>query len=561
MKIWKVKKTYSRGYALGPAHIIEKKEIRTVYDRITPEKIAAEIKRFDEAVEESCKELSELSRESEIFASHAAIASDVALREGVEAKIKGKLMCAEEALLEAAGEFIFVFESMEDEYMQERAADMKDVRERLLNILSGENENPFEGIEEKSVIIARELTPSDTAKMNLKLVAGFVMELGGATSHVSIMAKNLGIPCLTGAEGMLAEIKDKDFIIMDAGEGKIFAKPSEELIKEYQEKERRYLESEIKLKKSAGLPSLTKDGIRFELCANAGNLEEVRRAAEYEIDGIGLFRSEFLYMGSDHFPGEEEQFLAYKEAACLLKDRELTIRTLDIGGDKELKYWQLPREENPFLGYRAIRICLKEPDIFKPQLRAILRAGVFGNVRIMYPMITSVEEVREANKILEQCKKELEEEGIPYKKDIQAGIMIETPAAVMIAEELAKEADFFSIGTNDLTQYFLAADRGNESIAELYNSYHPSVLRAIAITIQAAHKQGIKAGMCGEFASDEKAAILLLGMGLDEFSMSAGEISCVKSRLREAACKEAKEAADNILSKSSVTEVINCLVQ
>ncbi|SHO53341.1 phosphoenolpyruvate--protein phosphotransferase [Anaerocolumna xylanovorans] len=560
MKTWKVKKTYSRGYALGPARIIEKKEIRTVYDKITGDNITAEIKRFDEAVEEGCRELMELSGKSEIFAAHAALASDIALREGVENKIKDKLMCAEEALLETSGEFVFIFESMEDEYMRERAADMKDVCERLLTILSGENENPFEGIEEKSIIIARELTPSDTAKMNLKLVAGFVMELGGATSHVSIMAKNLGIPCLTGAEGVLKGVKDKDFIIMDAGAGEIFAEPSKDLIEEYEEKAGKWREEEKRLRESAGLPSLTKDGIRFELCANAGNPEEVRGAAEYEIDGIGLFRSEFLYMGSDHFPTEEEQFFAYKEAACLLKDKELTIRTLDIGGDKELKYWQLPKEENPFLGYRAIRICLKEPDIFKPQLRAILRAGAFGNVRIMYPMITSVEEIREANKILEQCKKELEEEGIPYKKDIQTGIMIETPAAVMIAEELAKEADFFSIGTNDLTQYFLAADRGNEKVAEIYNSYHPSVLRAIAATIRAAHKQGIKAGMCGEFASDEKAAVLLLGMGLDEFSMSAGEISRVKSRLRETDYKEAKETADNILSKGSVTEVINCLI-
>ncbi|MGN6715729.1 phosphoenolpyruvate--protein phosphotransferase [Anaerocolumna jejuensis] len=559
MKVWKVKKTYSRGYALGPVCIIEKKEIRTAYDNIVPDRVADEVKRFDEAVEEGCRELSKLSAESEIFTSYAAIASDIALRGGVEAKIKEKLMCAEAALLETTGEFIAIFESMDDEYMRERAADMKDVRERLLTILSGEKENPFEGMEEKSIILARELTPSDTAKMNLKLAAGFIMELGGATSHVSIMAKNLGIPCLTGAEGILSEVGNKDFLIMDAGTGDIFADPPEAFIKEYELKERKWLEEEKRLKESAGLPSLTKDGVGFELCANAGNLEEVRSAAEYEIDGIGLFRSEFLYMGSEHFPTEEEQFQAYKEAACLLKGKELTIRTLDIGGDKELTYWQLPREENPFLGCRAIRICLKEPDIFKPQLRAILRAGAYGNVRIMYPMITSVEELREANKILEECKMELEGEGLPYKKDIQAGIMIETPAAVMIAEELAGEADFFSIGTNDLTQYFLAADRGNEKVAEIYNSYHPSVLRAIALTIQAAHKQGIKAGMCGEFASDEKASVLLLGMGLDEFSMSAGEISRIKSRLRETDCKAARKAADTILSQSSVKGVINCL--
>lgn len=560
MKKWDVQKTASKGYAIGPVYVVEKKEVTADTKPITAEETKEQIDRFEAAVEKVQSELLILAGENEIFAAHYALAGDIAIHDGVVSKIKDKLMNAEAALMQVKDEYVMIFESMDDEYMRERAADMKDISERLLFAMKGIEDNPFAAMKEKSIVVAEDLAPSDTAKMNMELVLGFVTEAGGVTSHVSIIAKNMAIPCLVGVGPILEDVKSGMTMIMDAGKGEIFLDPEEAVIADYRAKAAEFEALEKELEKSASLPSETKDGHGFMLCANVGNIEDIKHAGNFQIEGVGLFRSEFLYMENDHFPTEEEQFAAYKEAAELLGGKELTIRTLDIGGDKALDYFEFPKEENPFLGYRAIRMCLDRKDIFKTQLRALLRASAFGYIRIMYPMMISMEELLEANALLEECKAELREEGTAFDENIQVGMMIETPAAVMMAEEFAAHVDFFSIGTNDLTQYFLAVDRGNQKIAGLYNSFNPAVLRAIYHTIQAGHRHGTKVGMCGEFASDEKASKLLLGMGLDEFSMSAGEVARVKYRLRDTSFAEAEKLAGEVL-KVDTTEKVMALLE
>ena len=533
MKEWKVPKTSSRGYAIAPVYVVRTVEVKADERKISAEEVDSEIKRFEAAVAKAQEDLLELASQNEIFAAHYALAGDIAIYDGVTGKIRENCDNAEAALMQTRDEYVMIFESMDDEYMRERAADMKDVSGRLLYALKGIEDNPFAAMKEKSIIVAKDLAPSDTAKMNLELVAGFVTEEGGVTSHVSIIAKNQGIPCLVGAGPILDEVENGMKAILDAGSGMFILEPEEALIREYEEKAAELARLTEEMERLSTLPSETMDGHKFSICANVGSPADIRNALKYQIDGVGLFRSEFLYMENDHFPTEDEQFEAYKEAAELLGGRELTIRTLDIGGDKGLDYYEFPKEENPFLGYRAIRMCLEETEMFKTQLRAILRASAFGYIRIMYPMMISVEELQAANALLLECKKELDQEQIAYDKKIQVGIMVETPAAVMMADDFAELVDFFSIGTNDLTQYVLAVDRGNPRISEKYNSFHPAVLRAIAHTIEAAHRHNAKAGMCGEFAGDEMASSLLLGMGLDEFSMSAGSIDYVREKIIE----------------------------
>lgn len=560
MKKYKAAKTASKGYAIGPAYVVRKQEVTADTTPISEEQVNGEIERFEAGVEKAKADLTVLAEKSEIFAGHLALAGDIAIYEGVVSKIKNTLVNAEAALEQTRDEYVAIFRSMEDEYMRERAADMEDVCRRLLFALKGMDDNPFCAMKEKSIVTARDLTPSDTAKMDMNLVLGFATEEGGVTSHVSIIAKNMAIPCLVGL-GSLSEITDGALLVMDAGAGELFVDPDEELVRGYEQKARDFEALEAEMEKLSTLPSETQDGHSFTLCANVGNLEDVKYACQFTIDGAGLFRSEFLYMESSHFPTEEEQFTAYKEAAQALKGKELTIRTLDIGGDKELDYFEFPKEENPFLGYRAIRICLDRTEILKTQLRAILRASAFGYVRIMYPMMISLDELMLANKILEECKQELKSEGVPFDENIEKGMMIETPAAVMMAEEFASCVDFFSIGTNDLTQYFLAVDRGNQKIAALYDSFHPAVLRAVYHTIKSGHKKGIKVGMCGEFASDARAAHILLGMGLDEFSMSAGETARIKYVLRGCSFQSAQALAEKALRCRTAKEVLALIEQ
>ncbi len=553
-----VEKTASEGIGIGKAFLLHKTKLSTEFGPVSQQDIPKEIRRYEQAVEEAQAELAALAESNAIFQAHLEMVKDITLYEGVITRIKEEGLCAEAALHAAAEEFIAIFDSMEDEYMRERAADIKDVRFRLMCLLQGVKVNPFDDIREQVILIAEDLAPSDTATMPAENILGIITQEGGVTSHVSIMAKNLGIPALVGVKEICSKVKTDDTIIMDAKAGVIYIQPDDQTLKKYcqlQRKEEHIQKERLKLKE---LPPVTKDGKRVRLCINAGRLHDIKKAMEYGPDGVGLFRSEFLYMDNTHFPTEEEQFKAYKSAA-LLSCEELTIRTLDIGGDKALPYYIFEKEENPFLGWRAIRISLELIDRFKTQLRAILRASVFGMVRLMFPMIISLEELRRAKEILAECMRELEQEGLAYDPGIKVGMMIETPASVVMIEDFAREVDFFSIGTNDLTQYLLAVDRGNKKIAAMYNSFHPAVLRSIRRIIEAGHRCHIPVGMCGEFAGEEKAVKLLLGMGLDEFSVSGGGVLKLKELIREADFREAKQLAGKVCEKQTIQEVYELL--
>lgn len=558
MNIWNGGKIASEGYASGPAFIVQRDERPACTDKIREEEIEDEILRFDQAVETGVEQLRKLLEETQsfpvgqagnadIFAGHLEILTDCTLYEEVTGRIRRDLENVQMALQLSADHFAAAFEAMDDAYMRERADDVRDVERRLMLILQGVEETAFHTLRETSVVVAADLTPSDTVRMNMDLVAGIITEKGGVTGHVGIIARNRGIPCLVCVGPILHKIRNREQVLLDAERGSIITSPDRETQEKFCRNAAAYRDMCKKAKENADLPCITVDGRKLSVCANAGSPEEAEQAAAYSVDGIGLFRSEFLYMRQRRFPTEEEQFEAYRSAVRSMGGREVTIRTLDIGGDKGLDYFQLPKEENPFLGCRAIRICLKRPDIFKTQLRAILRASAFGRVRIMFPMIAWVEELEKALEILNVCKKELREEGKLFDEGVETGIMIETPAAVILAQELASRVDFFSIGTNDLTQYMLAADRGNPEVAPLYNPFHPAVLRCIHHVIRAGHERHIPVGMCGELAGNIEAARLLLGLGLDEFSMSAPSTPRIKQELRAANYGEAVGAAAEAL--------------
>lgn len=552
-----VEKTSSKGVVISKAFIVKKIDLAPEnYNVLDKED---EIQKFNKALNEAKLEIEHLAKDSEIFDGHNMIIQDITLYDNVLNKIKNENQNAQVALFNAIVEISNIFQMMEATYMKERAIDVKDVGDRIMTKLKGLNSNPFENINEEVIIIAEDLTPSDTALINLEYVKGFITELGGVTSHVSIIARNLGLPALVGVNGILSSVKEEDTIAMDAYKGNIIINPTLEELNEYKDLQQKFIKQEEALKKIENIQAETKDGRKVQLCANVGSILDIEMAVKHNIDGIGLFRSECVYMENTHFPTEEEQFEIYKQAAILCQGKEVTIRTLDIGGDKSLPYYKFDFEENPFLGFRAIRISLKLKDVFKAQLKAILRASAFGYIRIMYPMIISIEELKLANEILEECKKELKKDNIKFDENIEVGMMIETPASVILADEFAKYVDFFSIGTNDLTQYMLVVDRGNKNISEMYNSFNPVVLRSIKTVIDAAHKNNIKVGMCGEFASDEKATKILLGFGLDEFSMSASEINKVKKHILELSFEDAKNFANTILEKSTLQEVLEFL--
>ncbi len=525
-----VEKTASRGIAVAKIYKYEELDLKPVQSKILEQDKEGQINKFLDARECVRGELEKLATTNEIFSAHLEMVMDFTLEDSVKSKINDEADNAESAVSEAISEVAAVFEMMDDEYMKERASDIKDVGKRLMAQLKGVSLPDIGSLNEEAVILAKDLFPSDTVKMNTDYVKGIITEEGGVTSHVSIIAKNMDIPALVGVKGILDKLNTGDIVCMDAGEGVIIISPEEDVLNEYRQKKQEFENEKQRLEKLRGNPVVTKDGRKISLCINAGNAEDIEKALPVKMDGTGLFRSELLYMEKTHFPTEEEQFEVYKRAAELCP-QELTIRTLDIGGDKKLPYFEFEKEDNPFLGWRAIRISLEMKDMFKEQLRAILRASAFGNVRIMFPMIISLDELREAKEIVEECKRELRGEGKAFCEDIETGMMMETPASVILAEEFAKEADFFSIGTNDLTQYLLAVDRGNKKIADKYSYFHPAVLNAIKHIIDAAHKENIKAGMCGEMAGDIKAAKILLEYGLDEFSMSAGSVDYVREEL------------------------------
>ena len=554
MKTIPVSKAASAGIAAGKAFFYKPVALKASAGLVVPGQTGAELERYRRAEEEVKKKLRVLARDSDIFQVHLDLVEDPALRDGVVQKITEKHENAELALEETSAEIQRKFENIDDDFFRERAVDIQDVCRKIMHALKGVEENSLAGIHRKTVLFADQLAPSDTANMDLKFIVGFVTRTGGENSHVAIMARSMGLPALVGVGKAMDEIKAGDDVIVDALDGCIVVSPDEATARLYSGREEAYRQHLEMLKQTNGLPAETADGFKVRLYANAGNLKDIKKAVSEGAEGIGLLRSEFLYMENDHLPTEEEQFAAYKSAAELCGG-EVIIRTLDIGGDKELSYFPFDREENPFLGWRAIRISLERRDIFSTQLLAILRASAFGKVSIMYPMIISVGELEEANAVLAECKEELTRRGVAFDPEIKTGIMVETPAAVVCADDLAQRADFFSIGTNDLTQYLLAVDRGNKKIAPLYDSFHPAVIRSIRSVIEAGHRHGISVGMCGEFAGNADAVPLLLGFGLDEFSMSPSRIPEIRYLIRRSSRSEAKTLAQRACDCISAEEI------
>ncbi len=548
----------SQGIAIGNVFVVQKKELTVSTKQITAEQKSAEINHYKKALAKAIEQLKVLSERSDIFAAHAELAQDSVFTQSVCEKIETELKNAEQSLAESTCEICAMFEALQDKYLRERAEDIKDISRRIMEHLKDMHTDVFMDISSPVIVVAEDLTPSDTINMNLDFVQGFITAKGGTTSHVSILARQKELPAFIGASDILELVKHNDEIILDAIENNIFIHPNEKTKALYAEKAIKYKAEKEIYNKSINLPSVTKDGHEMKLCANVGTLIDLANAKAAVPDGVGLFRSEFLYMQNSNFPTENEQFNIYK-TAVLQTENSIVIRTLDIGGDKNLPYYNLPQEENPFLGLRSIRFSLTLEDIFKAQLRAILRASAFGDIRIMYPMIISLDELREANALLENCKKELKKAGIAYNNTIKVGMMIETPASVLLAEQFAKEVDFFSIGTNDLTQYLLAVDRGNSNVASLYSSFHPAVIRSIRYVTAIAHKASKHVAVCGELAGDERALPLLLGLGIDELSMCSGNIPKMRYLLRNLDFTKAELLAKEICAKSTTSEVLALL--
>ncbi|NNG66294.1 phosphoenolpyruvate--protein phosphotransferase [Caldanaerobacter subterraneus] len=554
----------SPGIAIGKAFLYTKEKVTINVEKIEESKVEEEIAKFRKALEVTQEEIKKIKEKAleefgkekaEIFEAHLMLTSDPELIEGVENMIKTELVTADNAVNKVIEQNASVMESLNDEYLRERAVDLRDVGNRIIENLLGVKSVNLSDLEEEVVVIARDLTPSDTATMKKEMVLGFATDVGGRTSHTAIMARSLEIPAVVGLGNVTSQVKAGDLVIVDGLEGVVIVNPDEKTVEDYKSKKESYEKKVERLKQLKDLPAETPDGKKVMLAANIGTPKDIASALANGAEGVGLFRTEFLYMDRNSLPSEEEQFEAYKEVVEKMGGRPVTIRTLDIGGDKELPYLGMPKEMNPFLGYRAIRLCLDRPDIFKTQLRAILRASAYGNVQIMYPMISSVEEVRKANSILEEVKAELDREGVKYDKEIKVGIMVEIPSAALTADILAKEVDFFSIGTNDLTQYTLAVDRMNEHVKEYYQPFHPAILRLVKMVIDAAHKEGKFAAMCGEMAGDPLAAVILLGLGLDEFSMSATSIPEIKNIIRNVEYEKAKEIAEKALNMSEAKEI------
>lgn len=549
----------SDGVAMGKVYLFEKTQIEINKEKITQEDSEAEIQRIVRAVNEYVTELENrettTEAEKEVRNAHIELTSDPALLDMASSKVKVELMNAELALSTVIGEMAMVFELMDDAYLRERAADYRDVGENLLYKLKGLTPKTLSSLDDDYIIVSEELTPTDTSTMDKERVLGLAMDLGGKTSHSSIIAQTLGIPAIVGMKDITKNLENDQFIILDALEGIIIVDPDEATIEEYEKKFQTIKEDKEIAEKYKFTEAKTKDGKHLEVVCNIGNIDDLKQALKDGGEGVGLFRTEFLYMESSDFPTEEAQFEVYKQACELLDGKPLIIRTLDIGGDKGLSYYEFPKEENPFLGWRALRIAFDNKEILRTQLRAILRASAYGKVKILLPMIISVNEIIKVQEYLEEFKQELREEGIAFDENIEVGIMIETPASAFVAESLIQHCDFFSIGTNDLTQYILAVDRGNDKISHLYDYFNPAVLKAIKQVIDASHKYGKWTGMCGSMASDTLSTYLLLGLGLDEFSIVSAKVGHIKSILNNATLKEAEEFAKEILEIDNVDDI------
>ncbi len=559
----------SDGIGIAKAYLLIDPDLS--FEKKTIDDPAAEYERVEKAFSASIADLATIKQnaksrlsdeELEVFDAHIAILSDPEMKSQIKDEIESQHVSAEEAMTDVTTNFANVLAAMTDnKYMQERAADVKDVAKRALSHLLGKQLPDIASISEPVVIIAKEITPSDTSQMDAKFVKGLATDLGGRTSHAAIMARTLRIPAVVGAEDVTSTIKNGDMVIVDGLHGDIIVDPSQAQIDEYQAKADSFEKERAEWAKLVDAPSVSKDGQHFEIAANIGTPDDVADALKQGADGVGLFRSEFLYMSSDHLPTEDEQFEAYKKAVVGMQGKPVVVRTLDIGGDKPLNYLPLPEEMNPFLGYRAIRICLHRPDIFKTQLRALIRASEFGPVEIMFPMIATLAELLQAKAIYQECKDELQKDHPGLGDNVKIGMMIEVPLAALYADQLAKEVDFFSIGTNDLIQYCFAADRGNDAVSYLYQPLNPAFLRLIKHVIDAAHANNTKAAMCGEMAGDQLAMPLLLGIGLDEYSMSASSILRTRSMMKDLDTKECAKWANDAINLCYTADEVEKMVK
>ena len=553
----------SAGIAIARAFILEHPDYSVQKTQVNDTQ--AELDKLDDALQQSSVELEAIKertlqelgeKKAEIFASHLLILNDPEFIDPVKSLITTESINASYALNEIANQFIAMFENMKSAYLQERAADMRDVSKRILKHLLGISQISPAEIAEETIVIAEDLTPSDTAQLNRKYVKGFTTNIGGRTSHSAIMARSLEIPAVVGTQNVLSQVTSGDLVIVDGLAGEVLINPSEEVVAEYRIKQQAYDQQIAEWKKLRDLPTLTKDNVQVELAANIGTPADVEGVLDNGGEAVGLYRTEFLYMGRDKLPSENVQYNAYKTVLEKMNGKPVVVRTLDIGGDKELPYLEMPKEMNPFLGFRAIRLCLDRQDIFRVQLRALLRASVHGNLRIMFPMIATLGEFRAAKTVLLEEKGKLTSEGVTVSDNIQLGIMVEIPSTAVLADQFAKEVDFFSIGTNDLIQYTMAADRMNERVSYLYQPYNPSILRLIDMVIKAAHKQGKWVGMCGEMAGDETAIPLLIGLGLDEFSMSASSILPARSLISKLSASDMLQLAEKALEQGTAEEVV-----
>ena len=554
----------SPGIVFGKALVLKEEKIVLDTQKISEDQVEAEVARFYAGREAAVEQLNSIHQralkslgeeKAAIFEGHLMILEDEELEEEIIDYLHSNKVNASVAASKIIDQQVEMLSEIDDEYLKERAGDIRDIGNRLIKNILGMHIVDLGDITEESILVAYDLTPSETAQLNLEKVLGFITDIGGRTSHTSIMARSLELPAIVGTNDVTARVNTGDYLILDAVNNRVYVNPTQAEIDELKTLEAKLAEEKAELAKLKDLPAVTLDGHKVEVVANIGTIRDCEGAHRNGAEGVGLYRTEFLFMDRDQLPSEEEQFIAYKEVVEAMEGRLVVLRTMDIGGDKELPYLNLPKEMNPFLGWRAVRIALDRREILHAQLRAVLRASAFGKLAVMFPMIISVEEIRELKSVLETLKAELRAEGKAFDENIQVGVMVETPSAAVNAKFLAKEVDFFSIGTNDLTQYTLAVDRGNELISHLYNPMSPSVLGLIKQVIDASHAEGKWTGMCGELAGDERATLLLLGMGLDEFSMSAISVPHIKKLVRSVSYQEAKALADEALQKPTTAEI------
>ena len=557
----------SRGIAIGPAFRFQKADL--CFERSTVQDPSAECARFQAAMEAASEQLADVYAKAEaesgaeyaaIFQAHALMLDDPELLDAVRAAIEGQNVNAETALNDVAETYVQLLESLDDEYLSARAADVRDVAERVLRILLDVAESPAASLTTPSIILARDLPPSDAVLLDKSLVLGFCIAEGGPTAHTAILARGLELPAVVGIGPAPLEIPNHTALILDGHNGTLVVEPDEETVAIYQARQTVVAEGLAQACEQAHKAAITRDGHRVEIVANIGSVEGARTALEAGAEGVGVLRTEFLYLERTSLPDEDEQYRAYRAIADVFGDRPVVLRTLDVGGDKDLPYLDLPREANPFLGLRAIRLCLARPELFRPQLRAALRAGAGRNLKVMFPMVATVTEVRAARSVLEECRAELLAEGQPVAEEMEIGIMVEVPSAALMADHLAAEVDFFSIGTNDLSQYTMAADRVNASVAPLASGFQPAVLRLVRDVITAAHARNKWVGLCGELAGEPLAVPILLGLGLDEFSMNPSVIPLIKQIIRAITLDEAREVAQAALELGS-PEAIQALVR